>query len=225
MKEMQGKQIDEFFRKGLADPDIPFQEEHWFVLQEELEKRQKRKKVIAWWTRVGGIAAMLVMGLLIWDSQKKDNTGIPLETVKTKPVITQQSIAQSKASVPAKSQLTSPEQTGNRLGSANNRDITKPEISQQKPLLVVENPVPGVMPIDNTIPETSLSGIQQVISSVRSYIPLLPNVVNTAKLSSKNSFETTGNIQSGSKPTVSLSFSTIPEINRARPQNSESVYK
>src|SRR4051812_1626445 len=129
---MQGKQIDEFFRRGLAEPNIPFEEEHWYVLQEELEKRKKRRRVIAWWTRTGGIAAMLVMGLFLWNYQKQDST---TQVVKAKPVVQQQDIKASE-SVPVLAPEAQPEITQRQENKVN---TVSPAVSQHRVFTALNN--------------------------------------------------------------------------------------
>lgn len=60
---LEGKELDDFFRKGLSNEEIPFEEAHWERLERRLEKK-KRRRTITWLT-VSGIAAMLLLTLSI----------------------------------------------------------------------------------------------------------------------------------------------------------------
>jgi hypothetical protein len=65
MKE--GKDIDRFFKDKLENPDIPFDEMDWDRLDERLYPKPKKNIVpIIWLSAIAGIAAMLVLALLVF---------------------------------------------------------------------------------------------------------------------------------------------------------------
>lgn len=66
------KDIDKLFKDGLGNPDIPYNELDWEVLERQLHPKPKR--LIApffWWTAAVGIAAMLMIVFLLPSNNKK----------------------------------------------------------------------------------------------------------------------------------------------------------
>jgi hypothetical protein len=58
-------EIDEYFKRGLAEPDIPFDAEHWEKMEAMLNNRKPRRVVPLWLIAGGGIAAALLVALFI----------------------------------------------------------------------------------------------------------------------------------------------------------------
>ncbi|HEY3371148.1 MAG TPA: hypothetical protein VGK10_09890 [Prolixibacteraceae bacterium] len=59
--------IDQLFREGLnpAVEPVPFQEADWLNLQHRLERHEKRKRGIFWISRLGGVAALILLFLAL----------------------------------------------------------------------------------------------------------------------------------------------------------------
>ncbi|RDC55996.1 hypothetical protein DU508_14180 [Pedobacter chinensis] len=60
------KDIDKLFKDGLENPDIPYNDLDWDVLEERLHPNQKRRIIpFFWMTAVAGIAAVLLVVFLL----------------------------------------------------------------------------------------------------------------------------------------------------------------
>ncbi|WP_256003442.1 hypothetical protein [Pedobacter deserti] len=57
--------IDEYFKKGLAEPDIPFDEAHWEKMSAMLDDHKPRRVLPLWLIAGGSIAAALLIGLFV----------------------------------------------------------------------------------------------------------------------------------------------------------------
>ena len=58
--------IDELFKKGLEDPQIPFNEEHWAAMERRLDQKKKKRVFPLWPILAGtGIAAAILIAL-VW---------------------------------------------------------------------------------------------------------------------------------------------------------------
>lgn len=79
---LEGKELDDFFRKGLSNEDIPFEEAHWERLERRLEKKKRRRTIT--WITVSGIAAMLLLTLSISYLLFNNENAQPVETVVKK---------------------------------------------------------------------------------------------------------------------------------------------
>ena len=79
MNEKQGNEIDEIFRKGLAEADIPFDEAHWRDMNKKLHQDGNRRRDILLWASMGGVAAMLLMTLTWWFIQPVPSQPAPVK--------------------------------------------------------------------------------------------------------------------------------------------------
>ena len=70
---MQKKNIDEFFRDKLSDFKQTPDNKVWRAIDASLDKRKKRRIIPFWWS-LGGIAAAIMIGLLILNPFTEDNT-------------------------------------------------------------------------------------------------------------------------------------------------------
>jgi hypothetical protein len=85
------KDIDRLFREKFRDFEVAPPEMAWSNIEAELLKKKKKRRVIPLWYRVGGVAALLVIGLMISlpfftgnnDAGSNDN-GIVVEDANTK---------------------------------------------------------------------------------------------------------------------------------------------
>lgn len=59
--------IDQLFREGLhpADDLLTFQEEDWLKLKERLDRNEKKRRGIFWLSRLGGVAALILLFFVI----------------------------------------------------------------------------------------------------------------------------------------------------------------
>ncbi|PYF75190.1 porin family protein [Pedobacter nutrimenti] len=57
--------IDQLFKQGLKDPEIPFNELDWQKMEQKLDAQQKRRMVPFWLMSVAGVAAALLL-VLFW---------------------------------------------------------------------------------------------------------------------------------------------------------------
>src|SRR4051794_36430835 len=68
-QERADKELDDWFKKSLEEPDIPFDPQAWQAMQEKLE--QDRSDRIAYWVFFGILALLLVstgIGIWYWQS-------------------------------------------------------------------------------------------------------------------------------------------------------------
>lgn len=159
MRDRNMEDIDKLFREGLnpENDTITFQEEDWLKLKDRLEGNKSRKKAIYWITRLGGVAALLFLFLMIRillpeqqkqgaepnetkteiakTDEKQNQTQAPTEITKPaevkKPVYVA-SMAKEKIKVttqPAKKQATTnlPENTAAKSDSAAANNTTVPK--------------------------------------------------------------------------------------------------
>ena len=76
-----GKKIDEFFKEGLAKPDLQMQPDDWVAMERVLDKHQHKyevKSVLYIW--LSGIAALLIVGFFLFDQDVVN----PIEKVTKK---------------------------------------------------------------------------------------------------------------------------------------------
>ncbi|WP_285009660.1 hypothetical protein [Pedobacter faecalis] len=94
--------IDEYFKKGLAEPDIPFDEAHWEKMSAMLDNHKPRRVLPLWLIAGGSIAAALLIALFVMLNQR---TVSPAKQQS----LTQQS-KQRTAEVPAQEKVQTPVQ-------------------------------------------------------------------------------------------------------------------
>lgn len=82
--------IDQLFRQGLNDPDIPFNEMDWKDMEQKLDAQKNKSKMILWRSVAAGIAAVILV-VLFWVLSKpvqisvdSIKAGQTIETVKSK---------------------------------------------------------------------------------------------------------------------------------------------
>lgn len=67
---MQDKHsIDNFFKQGLGDPDIPFDERDWEALTQKIEAQKKSKLPLVIWLSGGIAASLAIVSLLLFQLQ------------------------------------------------------------------------------------------------------------------------------------------------------------
>jgi hypothetical protein len=78
-------ELDQFFKKGLAEPDLPFNELDWEKMEEKLGPRKSKRSVLLWPIAAAGIAAsiFLIFFLLF---QKEDSIPFKDKTDSKAPV-------------------------------------------------------------------------------------------------------------------------------------------
>jgi len=57
--------VDQFFKAGLSEPEIPFQEAHWAAMEAKLDAEQKKRIVPMWLIAGASVAAVLLIGLFL----------------------------------------------------------------------------------------------------------------------------------------------------------------
>ncbi|HEX3385762.1 MAG TPA: hypothetical protein VHS53_11260, partial [Mucilaginibacter sp.] len=67
MKE-KDEELDKFFKKGADEPvnEPVYRETDWDTMEQLLDRDKKRGGVVYWLPRLGSIAAVLVLALLVW---------------------------------------------------------------------------------------------------------------------------------------------------------------
>jgi len=77
----KGKDIDNLFREGLEQPDIPFNDAHWQEMEERLHPKPKRSVApIIWFAALSGLAAMLLIAFfVIKPADKKLNSNLVIK--------------------------------------------------------------------------------------------------------------------------------------------------
>ncbi|WP_299798701.1 outer membrane beta-barrel protein [uncultured Maribacter sp.] len=85
---MQKKNIDEFFRDKLSDFKQTPDNKVWRAIDASLDKRKKRRVIPFWWS-FGGIAAAIMIGLLVFNpfTQEHTNNEILVDTENESEVI------------------------------------------------------------------------------------------------------------------------------------------
>ncbi|TCD10844.1 hypothetical protein EZ449_08165 [Pedobacter frigidisoli] len=121
MKE--GKDIDKFFKDGLDNPDIPFNDLDWENLEDKMYPKVKRRIVpLIWLSAIAGIAAMLLI-VFLWVKPGSNESKNTVIVNKTK---------------------------GNKAGEGKKKLDANTQLSNQSPL-VATNPqaIENVYPNDN----------------------------------------------------------------------------
>lgn len=73
----KGNDIDNLFREGLGDPEIPFNDADWQAMEERLDLKKKRRIVpLIWFTAAAGIAAMLLIVLFTMKPEAEKNKNL-----------------------------------------------------------------------------------------------------------------------------------------------------
>ncbi|RZK65105.1 MAG: hypothetical protein EOO85_28780, partial [Pedobacter sp.] len=80
-------ELDRFFKKGLAEPDLPFNELDWEKMEQKLASQKPKRKLLLWPIAAAGIAAsILLVFFLIFQNEKsitfKDNTALKAPNVE-----------------------------------------------------------------------------------------------------------------------------------------------
>jgi hypothetical protein len=65
-KAMRKRKIDDIFKEGLENPDMPFNENHWVELEERLNERNSRSRhLLSNWWKWGAAAAIIAVLFLL----------------------------------------------------------------------------------------------------------------------------------------------------------------
>jgi len=80
-------ELDRFFKKGLAEPDLPFNELDWEKMEKKLASQKPKRKLLLWPIAAAGIAAaILLVFFLMFQNEKsitfKDNTALKAPNVE-----------------------------------------------------------------------------------------------------------------------------------------------
>ncbi|HEX8607607.1 MAG TPA: hypothetical protein VF679_03080, partial [Pedobacter sp.] len=75
-------EIDRFFKEGLAEPDIPFNELDWKKMNKKLDASQGKRVIPFWWLPAAGIAAALLLTFFFVFQQKDSLIGAKPRLVK-----------------------------------------------------------------------------------------------------------------------------------------------
>lgn len=60
--------VDQFFKAGLSEPEIPFQEGHWEAMAAKLDAEQKKRSIPMWLIAASSVAAVLLIGVFLFFS-------------------------------------------------------------------------------------------------------------------------------------------------------------
>jgi hypothetical protein len=85
MKEMKSEnKLDEFFRKGLVEPDLPFNEVHWENMEKKLALEKPKRILPLWLLSVTGVAASLILLFFILFKAEKITSVKPGKNLQAK---------------------------------------------------------------------------------------------------------------------------------------------
>jgi len=164
-------EIDELFKRGLSDPEIPFNELDWARMERKLDEKKKRKIIPLWVFTASGIAAAVLI-FLFWflsgPSVSEKNSKDSLADHVAKPGLKKQTPLQGTDSANAG---LAAELNGNRLtdsikinqpAPANEEmalnpfnppaePIRAPSVNPVNPLAPVFTPVPEYSPVQNSL--------------------------------------------------------------------------
>ena len=154
--------IDRLFREGLnpAEDHLTFQEEDWLKLQQRLDQNGKRRRGIFWLSRLGGVAALILLFFVIRMIMPEGRIPISQQAeVQQKEQIVKEELKQAKAS-PEITKMVSKTESGSKTMLAQNKLLG--EQSPQKHSAVTSSEK-EITPIDTarienlSIPETNTS--------------------------------------------------------------------
>jgi len=154
--------IDRLFREGLnpAEDHLTFQEEDWLKLQQRLDQNGKRRRGIFWLSRLGGVAALILLFFVIRMIMPEGRIPISQQAEgQQKEQIVKEELKQAKAS-PEITKMVSKTESGSKTMLAQNKLLG--EQSPQKHSAVTSSEK-EIIPIDTarienlSIPETNTS--------------------------------------------------------------------
>lgn len=192
-------EIDQLFKKGLEDPEIPFNELDWTKMADKLDAGKSRKDRSLWYV-LSGIAAFLLLGLFLFLFENNSNTGDkkkPQFNVKAKPL--------TNDNKPSRGIVTPPQKHTDTRSDledfASGEDITPPNamatvarngevlIAGKAPMLqeltTFRWPVPGIVGLEQqhavalSIPKHN-DQMQKIPENVNDRKPPAPEKVNAA---------------------------------------------
>jgi hypothetical protein len=76
------KKIDRLFQENFRDFEVMPDEKVWQNIEAELKEKKKRRIIPLWW-KLGGVAALLILGLLIFNRFNKSGNGTENAVVNT----------------------------------------------------------------------------------------------------------------------------------------------
>lgn len=80
---MEKKKIDRLFQESFKDFEVAPREEIWQQLEAKLQQKKKRR-IIPFWMRLSGVAALLIIGLAIWNPISKDSSAPSVVSIPEK---------------------------------------------------------------------------------------------------------------------------------------------
>ncbi len=129
-------EIDQLFKRGLDDPEIPFNEMDWEKMERKLDAAQKKKRIIPLWLYTGsGIAAALVI-FLFWlfsTPAHIDQTITKYHVPAVKPGTKKEIPAESPAALHDSLNISQPDGFGEKLAGNGLNPVAQPGNTVNRP--------------------------------------------------------------------------------------------
>ena len=71
--------LDKLFKEGMEEIDIPFREEDWMAMSDQLDQQDKKRVFPLWWALVASAAASVLIFLVFFNTPKNNNTAGRIE--------------------------------------------------------------------------------------------------------------------------------------------------
>lgn len=198
MKEQ--KNIERLFQEKFKDFEVAPPEMVWKNIEEKLNEKKKKRRVIPFWFKTSGIAASLLLGFYIYNLSNESSLKIKEPINKTVEKNNENSINKTNSSI-------------------NNSKITSPSIKEES--VLTEN--------DNIIDQTNyVNGITNDVSNKKgAFTKASENLVafsknNNTKNSNSKSVQTGIDINKENKNTIVLTDNNKSDVDKNKNRNNMS---
>lgn len=151
--------IDQLFRAGLGDPEIPFNEMDWEKMSEKLDAYEKKRILPIWWFAGAGIAATLLVFLFTILLEEE-----PVNKKMLKAKVQNPGKEAVAVPVPAPAELVVKDWNSTRSDHR-----SKPGLSHK---IQAELPSGNLMPASSLTAKVSYSGLRPILGDTVKFIPM-----------------------------------------------------
>lgn len=208
-------ELDQLFKKGLENPEIPFNELDWNKMADKLDTGAPKKLRPFWLYTAAGIAAALLV-VLFWfladntpATQNKTNANVK---AKAKPSATDDNKSKSAA---IEGPLEQPEQTDEKAVRRAIRSASAPYVARNPSLTKREETITGETPLlaDVKMPQLRSNDLSVLNSSgIRLSIPNIAKGVSTTENEEEDPESVIKKMQNASPRKLVLTILAAPDI-------------
>ena len=207
------KNIENLFQEKLDNYTSIPPEEVWKAIETELNKKKEKRRIIPFWWKVSGIAALLVLGYSLYTTNNSENNAIPTnesvvvkETAKPTPTNKEynsskeienqigesnESVSNADADDKNNESISTAVVTNNReensISSKNSSNREKTKLSKSKSNSILNSSKERLANHSKTNQEEKTTGKQAIISSKKESIAQTNNNVNHSQNNTERS--------------------------------------